>query len=83
MVVETEDAIGGGAFPTDILPGFGVSIQSPSHSAESIAAALRTAAAPVISGVREDRVILHVRALLKGDEQRIAQAFAGVFGKAE
>ena len=78
-VVETEDAIGGGSFPTDLLPGFGVGIfsNSPSFTAETLAAGLRTASVPVISAIRDNRVILHVRTLLKGDEQLIASAFAG------
>jgi L-seryl-tRNA(Ser) seleniumtransferase len=74
-VVETEDAIGGGSFPTDLLPGFGVAISSPSFSAETLAAGLRTAAVPVIPAIREGRVILHVRTLLPGDEKSIAEAF--------
>jgi L-seryl-tRNA(Ser) seleniumtransferase len=75
-VVETEDAIGGGSFPTDRLPGFGVGIRSDSVTTETLAAGLRTAAVPVVPAIRGDRVILHVRTLLKGDEQLIADAFS-------
>jgi L-seryl-tRNA(Ser) seleniumtransferase len=74
-VVETEDAVGGGAFPTDTLPGYGVGIRSASVGAEALAAALRTASIPVVAAIREGRVVLHVRALLDGDERRIAAAF--------
>ena len=79
-VIETDDAIGGGAFPTGRLPGFGVGIRSASLGAESLAAALRTARVPVIPGIRDGQVILHVRTLLKGDEQTIAASFAGALG---
>jgi L-seryl-tRNA(Ser) seleniumtransferase len=76
-VVETDDAIGGGAFPADTLAGFGVEINPGSLGAENLAAALRAAPVPVISRVRGGRVILHVRALLKGDEKIITSAFSG------
>jgi L-seryl-tRNA(Ser) seleniumtransferase len=77
-VVETEDAIGGGSFPTDALAGFGVAIRSSSFSAETLAASLRAAPFPVISAIHEDSVILHVRTLLPGDEKRIAEAFSTI-----
>jgi L-seryl-tRNA(Ser) seleniumtransferase len=74
-VAETSDAIGGGSYPTDVLPGFGVEIKSASFSAETLAARLRTARIPVIAGIRDGGVILHVRTLLPGDEQSIAASF--------
>jgi L-seryl-tRNA(Ser) seleniumtransferase len=79
-VVETSDAIGGGSYPTDTLPGYGVAIRDSSLSAEKLAASLRTARPPVIPGVRDNSVILHVRTLLPGDEQLIAASFAGAAG---
>jgi L-seryl-tRNA(Ser) seleniumtransferase len=78
-VVETCDAIGGGSYPTDILPGYGVAIRSGSFSAEKLAAGLRTARIPVIPGIRDGSVILHVRTLLPGDEQLIAASFTEAF----
>ncbi|MDR0527609.1 MAG: L-seryl-tRNA(Sec) selenium transferase [Spirochaetaceae bacterium] len=78
-VVETRDAVGGGAFPANELAGFGVGVRSVSRGAESLAAALRAAQIPVISAVREGQVILHLRALLAGDEKRIIAAFTGMF----
>ena len=74
-VIETADATGGGAFPTGRLPGVGVAIHSPTLPAETLAAALRTAARPVIPGIQDGQVILHVRTLLDGDEKIIAASF--------
>ncbi|MDR2490430.1 MAG: L-seryl-tRNA(Sec) selenium transferase, partial [Spirochaetaceae bacterium] len=74
-VIETDDAVGGGAFPTDKLAGFGVGIHSPDFAAETLAAALRTAARPVIPAIRDGQVVLHVRTLLPGDEKTIAASF--------
>jgi L-seryl-tRNA(Ser) seleniumtransferase len=75
-VVETEDAVGGGTFPADTLPGYGVSLRSASAGAEDVAAALRAAPVPVIPAVRDGCVVLHTRTLLAGDEKRIASALA-------
>jgi L-seryl-tRNA(Ser) seleniumtransferase len=75
-LVETEDAVGGGAFPTDTLSGFGVGIRSPSRSADRLAQALRMSRVPVIPAVRDGQVVLHVRTLLDGDEKRIAGSFS-------
>ena len=77
-VIETDDAIGGGAFPTERLPGFGVGIRSSSRSAENLASAFRVTLFPVITGIRDGQVVLHVRTLLDGDEQRIASALADI-----
>ena len=90
-LVQASSVIGGGTFPTDLLPGFGVGISPVCktkvcknghlRSAESLAAAFRTANTPVISGIRSEQVILHVRTLLDGDEQKIACALAEILSK--
>ena len=87
-VVEADGAVGGGAFPTDVLPGFAVAIRRVSHgvkrddsySAEKLAAAFRTSQIPVIPGIRDGQVILHVRTLLDGDERIIASSLAEIVG---
>ena len=87
-VVDTSDAIGGGAFPADRLPGFGVTVHSASKNAESLAAAFRTGLIPVIPVIRkgpggvlrDDHLVLHVRTLLDGDEQIIASSLAAILG---
>ena len=76
--VETEDAIGGGAFPADRLAGFGVTLRLASRGAESLAAAFRAVRVPIVANIREGRVVFHVRALLDGDEREIAEAFARI-----
>ncbi|MDR3325406.1 MAG: L-seryl-tRNA(Sec) selenium transferase [Spirochaetaceae bacterium] len=80
-VVQTRDAIGGGAYPTDELPGFGVAMRAPSGGAETLAAGLRNARIPVIPAIRDGSVVLHVRTLLPGDERIIAASFAEAVGE--
>jgi L-seryl-tRNA(Ser) seleniumtransferase len=75
-VVETRDAVGGGAYPAYTLSGCGVEIRAaPPVSAEALSAGLRTGRVPVIAAIRDGNVILHVRALLPGDEKLIAASF--------
>ena len=73
-VVKTNDAVGGGAYPTERMPGFGVSLHSASRSAESLAASFRMSSFPVIPGIQDGQIILHVRTLLDGDEKIIASS---------
>jgi L-seryl-tRNA(Ser) seleniumtransferase len=75
-VVETRDAVGGGSYPTDTLTGYGAALRSDSVSAEALVSRLRAARVPVVSGIRDGGVILHVRTLLPGDERLIAASLA-------
>ena len=77
-VVECNSVIGGGAFPTDLLPGYGVAISSLSISTVNLAAAFRMAETPIIPNVQNEQVILHVRTLLDGDERKINSSFAEI-----
>jgi L-seryl-tRNA(Ser) seleniumtransferase len=51
-------------------------------NAETLAANLRTARIPVIPGIRDGGVVIHVRTLLPGDEKRVAASFAEALGVA-
>jgi L-seryl-tRNA(Ser) seleniumtransferase len=78
-VAETSDAVGGGAYPAETLSGYGVEIRSGSPvNAEKLAAGLRAAKVPVVAGIHDGNVMLHVRTLLPGDEKAIAASFAEV-----
>lgn len=75
-VVEAEDAVGGGAFPAEVLPGWGVAFSMEAlGSAGNILALLRECPVPVIAGARENMAVLHVRTLIQGDEEIICSAF--------
>jgi len=77
-LVQTDDCIGGGAFPTDKLCGCGVALRSSSLGAEHFAAAFRAESVPVIASVRYGCVVLNVRTLLDGDEKEIAASFSRI-----
>ena len=75
-LTEVDDAVGGGAFPAEKLPGWGVSVSMEDWgSAGRVQRLLRGAQPPVVAGARENETILHVRTLLPGDEERILEAF--------
>ena len=74
-VVEVNDAVGGGAFPAEVLPGWGVALSGGRWgSAGNLLALLRRQEHPVVAGAREDEAIFHVRTLLPGDEERICRS---------
>ncbi|MDR2601217.1 MAG: L-seryl-tRNA(Sec) selenium transferase [Spirochaetaceae bacterium] len=76
-VVETRDASGGGSYPTECLPGFGVEIRpAAAGGEEALARSFRLAPVPVITAVHDGAVVLHVRAMTAGDEKYAAAAFA-------
>ena len=78
-VTEVDDAVGGGAFPAKDLPGWGVAVSLPRWgSAGRVQELLRKSTPPVVAGARENEVLIHVRTLLQGDEERIVRAFGHI-----
>ena len=81
-LVEAEDAVGGGAFPAEALPGWGVALPGgPWGSAGNLLALLRQGQPPVIAGARDNEAIFHVRTLLPGDEERICRSLRAALEK--
>ena len=64
---------GGGSLPEHALDSWVVRIEAP-VGAERLAARLRTGRPPVLARVHDDRLILDVRTLLDGDEDRLVRA---------
>lgn len=51
-------------------------------NAERLAARLRETKTPVITGIRDNKLVFHARTLLPGDEERIIEALREVFSGA-
>jgi L-seryl-tRNA(Ser) seleniumtransferase len=66
--------VGGGTLPGFSLDTWTVTLSSPGASAQRLAAGLRAARVPVVGRVQGQRVLLDVRTLLEGDEERIEAA---------
>ena len=78
LAVEPERSrAGGGSLPELALETRVVSVEPAAGSAERLAGALRSAPVPVIARVRGACVLLDVRTLLPGDDERVAAALAG------
>lgn len=83
-LTETSDVVGGGAFPAAELPGWGVALTPGAGiKAEKLASRLRSVSVPVITGIRGDRLIFHVRTLLPGDEKTVVAALREIFTRNE
>lgn len=83
-VIHVEDAVGGGAFPATVLPGYGVAVRNhPCGSSGRIQSCLRSGDIPVITGAGDDSVVIHVRTLIGGDDQLIVNAFSSLICKGD
>lgn len=80
-ITETDDAVGGGSFPARSIAGWGVVVTSRAGiGATKLSARLRETGTPIIAGVREDKLVLHVRTLLDGEDEAVLGAFREIFG---
>jgi len=77
-LVELEDMVGGGAYPTYKIPGFGVEIEFSQPGLEKAAKILRLGSPALLTRRQEDKMLLSVRTLLPGDEIKVADLIAGV-----
>jgi len=66
--------VGGGALPREVLESWIVRIRHRRLGVGEIESRLRLGAVPVICRVRQDSVVIDVRTLLRGDEERIVEA---------
>ncbi|MGE5391789.1 MAG: L-seryl-tRNA(Sec) selenium transferase [Deltaproteobacteria bacterium] len=77
-LVALEDMVGGGAYPTHKIPGYGVEIKFRGISLEEVARRLRQTDPAVVTRRQEDRLAISVRTLLDGDSETIADLLAQV-----
>lgn len=75
---QVTDETGGGSLPNVPLPGFAAGIVPRGMGVDALEAALRGAETPVVARIHEGELLLSVRTLLPGDEERIARAFAAL-----
>jgi L-seryl-tRNA(Ser) seleniumtransferase len=74
-VVSTASRVGGGAQPDTSIPSWAVALTPPAEmGVEALARALREGDPPVVGRIEAERLLLDVRTLLPGDEERIPGA---------
>ncbi|MDD3888687.1 MAG: L-seryl-tRNA(Sec) selenium transferase, partial [Syntrophomonadaceae bacterium] len=66
-VVELEDMVGGGAYPTYKIPGSGVEIKFKQIQLEKVAAKLRLMNPALLTRKQDDKMLISVRTLLAED----------------
>lgn len=67
-VTATEDMVGGGAYPTYKMPGWGVQLRFPDKYLEKIARRLRQNNPAVLARIQDDTMIISMRTLNPGEE---------------
>lgn len=77
-VLATQVEAGGGSLPGVVLPSRAVALVHPDVGPDAVARALRAADPPVIGRIEKDRFLLETRALLEGDDERIARAVSAL-----
>jgi len=73
MVVKTEDMVGGGAYPTYKIPGYGVQLAFRENLLEMLAKRLREMKPALLTRKQEDKMLISMRALLSGDADRVVE----------
>jgi len=70
-IQELEDMVGGGAYPTYRIPGWGVAIKFQGITLEQTAARLRLTRPALLTRRQEDKMLISVRTLQDGEDEQI------------
>ena len=74
--VETQEQVGGGSVPMQLLPGWAVQVETGALSVDGLEARMRRRALPVVGRIHRERYLLDVRTLREEDFDEIARAAA-------
>ncbi len=74
QVIETEDQVGGGSVPTQLLPSFAVALENGALTLEQLEAKMRLRDKPIIGRIARERYFLDVRTLFEEDFPYIVEA---------
>ena len=72
-IIKTEDMVGGGAYPTYKIPGYGVQIAFAGAALETLSRQLRVMRPAVLTRKQEDTMLISVRTLLPGDAVKLVE----------
>lgn len=76
--VSLDDMVGGGAYPTYRLPGFGVQLAWADQSVDKITKKLRLTSPALLTRRQDDTMLISVRTLLEGEEDLLVDLLAQV-----
>jgi L-seryl-tRNA(Ser) seleniumtransferase len=80
-LLELEDMVGGGAYPTYKLPGFGVKIGFSELHLDNLSRKLRLQNPALLSRRQDGKMLISVRTILDGDEDLLINMLAEVLQK--
>lgn len=72
-VIQTQDMVGGGAYPTYKIPGYAVQLAFAGEVLEKLARQLRVMRPALLTRKQEDTMLISVRTLLKGDAENLVE----------
>lgn len=75
-LVALEDMVGGGAYPSYQIPGWGIQISFREKGLEAVAKALRLMNPAVLTRKQEDTMLISVRTLLPGESEELTEQLA-------
>ncbi|MGR6837281.1 L-seryl-tRNA(Sec) selenium transferase [Syntrophomonas erecta] len=77
-VVEVEDMVGGGAYPTYIISGYGVEIALAGMVLDQVARRLRLMQPALLTRLQDDKILISVRTLLHNDQDLIVDLMQSI-----
>lgn len=79
-LVSLEDMVGGGAYPSYKIPGYGIQIAFRDKVLETVARELRMMNPAVLTRKQEDSMLISVRTLLNGESDELVELLQQVLG---
>lgn len=77
-ILEVEDMVGGGAYPTYRIPGWGVAIKFQGITLDQIAGQLRLKQPALLTRRQDDKMLISVRTLQAGEDEQIIRLIQSV-----
>ena len=72
-VTESSAVIGGGSLPGEIMPDYAIEISPEKETAQQLADRLRLCSVPIVSHIKNDRVLLQMRTVSEGEKREFAE----------
>jgi L-seryl-tRNA(Ser) seleniumtransferase len=76
-----ESVVGGGSTPGQSLPTSLVAVSHPKLSAQALESELRLNDPPIIARIDRDQLVMDLRTVLAGQEEKIVEALGRIAGK--
>ncbi len=70
-LAKTKDTVGGGSLPGSSMLSYALAVRHPKLKPDACITFLRDAMTPIIAGIQEDRVMIHSRTVLSGEDSQI------------